>query len=116
MSRVYSVYKGELNNQLVYIGTTVQVPSERFRWHKYNGKDFKFTVLKQFDNSEDMLNLEFELIQKHKPKFNKITKRKQNFNAKLSPDELQSRKGDKSWCQCCLKRRVNAGYTKCYYC
>ena len=39
MSRVYSVYKGELNNQLVYIGTTVQVPSERFRWHKYNGKD-----------------------------------------------------------------------------
>lgn len=112
----YSVYKGEVNGNVVYIGTTIQVPSERFRWHKYNGKDFKFTVIKQFDNPEDMLDFEFELIQKYNPKFNKIKRRKQNFNAKLTQEDLESRKGDKSWCQSCLKRHVNAGYTKCYYC
>ena len=24
--------------------------------------------------------------------------------------------GDASWCQSCLKRHVNKGYTKCMYC
>lgn len=112
----YSVYKGEVNGKVVYIGTTIQVPSERFRWHKYNGKDFKFTVIKQFDNPEDMLDFEFELIKKYNPKFNKIKRRKQNFNVKLTQEDLESRKGNKSWCQLCLKRHVSTGYTKCYYC
>lgn len=33
--RVHSVYKGELSGQIVYIGTTIQVPEDRFRWHRH---------------------------------------------------------------------------------
>lgn len=116
MNRVYSVYKGEENGFLVYIGTTMQKPSARFRWHKANGKPLNFTVLHQFDNPEDMLDKEFELIQKYKPALNKIIKRKQNFNAKLSYSQLEARRGDAVWCQCCFKRRVNVGYKKCAFC
>ena len=116
MSRIYSVYKGERDGRLVYIGTTVQEPSARFRWHKANGKDLKFTVLMQFDNADAMLDKEFELITLYKPVLNKITKRKQNFNGKLCVEELRKRKGAAEWCQSCLKRRVNAGYKKCAYC
>lgn len=116
MTRTYTVYKGELNGKIVYIGTTIQKPEDRFRWHKHNGKDFNFQVLEQFDNSEDMLNREFELIQQLKPKFNKITKRKQNLNVKLTPVELNKRVGRIGWCQNCLKRRTSPGYSKCMYC
>lgn len=114
--RTYTVYKGELNGKIVYIGTTIQKPEDRFRWHKHNGKDFNFQVLEQFDNSEDMLNREFELIQQLKPKFNKITKRRQNLNVKLTSVELNKRVGQIGWCQSCLKRRTSPGYSKCMYC
>jgi hypothetical protein len=112
----HTVYFGKINNKIVYIGTTIQKPSERFRWHRYNGKDLDFEIHKQFDNSDDMLNCEFELIKKLNPKLNKITKRKQNLNRKLTAEELKRRVGEKEWCQSCLKRRVNKGYSKCYYC
>ncbi len=116
MSRTYSVYKGELKGKVVYIGTTIQKPSDRFRWHKHNGKNLSFTVLHQFDNEDEMLNKEFELIKDLKPRLNKITHRKQNLNVRLTPEKLSSRKGDKEWCQSCFKRRVNKGYSECMYC
>lgn len=114
MGRTYSVYMGEQGGQIVYIGTTIQEPAARFRWHKANGKPFKFTVLQQFDNAEAMLAEEERLILLHKPKHNK--RLKQNLNAKLAPEAVQARVGDKSWCQSCLKRRVSAGYSACRWC
>jgi len=114
VKRVHTVYKGERGGKIVYIGTTIQVPSDRFRWHKYNGKDLQFTVLSQYDTPEEMLAEERRLIDLHKPKLNK--RLKQNFNVKLTPEQLEGRKGDAEWCQCCLKRRVNKGYSKCMYC
>lgn len=116
MSRVYTVYRGKLKGKIVYIGTTIQKPEDRFRWHKHNGKNLNFTVLHQFDNSEAMLDKEFELIKKHQPRMNKIKHRKQNLNAVLSAEELQKRVGQKGWCQSCLKRHVNKEYKKCMWC
>lgn len=116
MARTHSVYKGEVGGVIVYIGTTIQEPAARFRWHKANGKPFKFTVLRSFDNAQQMLAEEFRLIQKHKPKYNKITHREQNFNDKLSAEQSAERVGLVGWCQSCLRRRVNAGYTACFYC
>lgn len=113
---VYSVYKGEVGGKIVYIGTTIQDPSARFRWHKANGKPFDFTVLSTFSTAEEMLNEEFRLIQLHRPRCNKITKRKQNFNVALSSDSIELRKGSSEWCQSCFKRRVNKGYKKCMWC
>lgn len=116
MARTHSVYKGEVDGVIVYIGTTIQKPAARFRWHKTNGKPFKFTVLRSFDNAQQMLAEEFRLIQKHKPKYNKITHREQNFNGKLSAEQSAERVGLAGWCQSCLRRRVNTGYTTCFYC
>lgn len=116
MNRKYTVYEGRKNGRIAYIGTTIQVPSERFRWHKYNGKPLDFKVLFQFDNKEDMLEKEFELIKKHNPSMNKIKDRRQNLNKKLTYEDLQKRVGDPQWCQSCLRRRVNKGYTKCMWC
>lgn len=112
--RTYSVYKGEVGGQIVYIGTTIQEPAARFRWHKANGKPFNFTVLSQHPTAEEMLAEELRLIELHKPKHNK--RMKQNLNAKLSSEQLRSRQGDKLWCQSCLRRRVNKGYVHCMYC
>lgn len=112
----FYVYKGELKGSIVYIGTTIQNPKNRFRWHRSNGKDFDFTVLYSFDNQREMLDLEFELIKIHKPKYNKITHRRQNFNVKLTEEQLAERVGDDEWCQSCLKRRANKGYKRCMYC
>lgn len=112
----FCVYKGSLDGELVYIGTTIQRPKDRFRWHKANGKNFDFEVLQYCENEVEMIDLEFELIKKHKPKYNKITKRKQNLNRKLTQEQLDARVGDKTWCQCCLRRRVNPGYSSCYNC
>lgn len=114
--RKYTVYKGLLNGELVYIGTTIQKPEDRFRWHRNNGKNFQFVVIQQFDNSEDMLNLEFKLIKELKPRYNSITHRRQNLNKKLTVEELEARKGKKEWCQKCLRRHVNPGYKFCKYC
>lgn len=117
-SGMFTVYSGKdkLTKQLVYIGTTVQKPADRFRWHKANGKDLIFDVLHQFDNEDAMLDKEFELIKQLKPKMNKITHRKQNLNRRLTGATLDARKGNAEWCQGCLKRRVNKGYSRCYYC
>lgn len=43
----------------------------------------------------------------------------ERIDAKLSEitqDQLDLRKGDTAWCQSCLKRRVNKGYSRCFYC
>lgn len=114
----FYVYKGlsKSTGGLLYIGTTIQIPSDRFRWHKANGKNLTFVVVKVCENESEMLDLEHLLIQKYKPRLNKITNRKQNFNKKLTAEALELRVGDSQWCQSCLKRRVNKGYSKCYYC
>ena len=116
MKRHY-VYIG-LNKKgmLTYVGTTVQNPEDRFRWHKANGKNLNFFIVFEFDNPKDMLEKEFHLIQLFKPKMNKVTNRPQNLNIKLSDNELESRKNNSEWCQTCLKRRVNVGYKKCFFC
>lgn len=44
------------------------------------------------------------------------TKRHTGGGVKLSQKELNSRIGDKKWCQSCLKRRVNPGYKTCFFC
>lgn len=116
MNRVYTVYQGRKGGNTVYIGTTIQNPKDRFRWHKHNGKNLNFKVLFQFDNEDEMLDKEFELIKKYKPKLNKIKHRKQNLNAVLSNDVINSRKGSAEWCQSCFKRRVNKGYRVCMWC
>lgn len=114
----FYVYQGlaKRGRKLLYIGTTVQVPKDRFRWHKYNGKDLRFEVIAICNDSDSMINLEFELIQKHKPPLNKIVKRKQNLNRKLTEEQLQARVGDKDWCQSCLRRRVSKGHSHCLWC
>lgn len=112
----YTGYSGWKDGKLVYIGTTIQKPSDRFRWHKHNGKDFAFKIERQFDNADQMLDWEFEMIKKHRPQFNKITHRKQNLNRRLGQTDVESRVGDPQWCQSCLKRRVSRGYATCYYC
>lgn len=112
----YIVYCGYANGRLMYVGTTIQHPYSRWYYHSTHGKPFNFKEEYRFDNKEDMLNKEYELIQKYHPRCNKITNRKQNLNAVLSSEELESRKGNPKWCQCCLHRHVNLGYKYCYYC
>lgn len=114
---MFSVYAGyDDKENIIYIGTTIQKPSDRFRWHRNNGKNFNFKVLKECKTEKEMLDLEFELIKKHDPIHNKIKHRKQNFNKKLIFKEIEKRKGDVQWCQSCLKRRVSKGYKKCFWC
>lgn len=110
----YTVYKGEEGGEVVYIGTTIQNPRDRFRWHKHNGKDLKFSVLSIHTSAEEMLAEERRLIELLRPKLNK--RLKQNLNVKLTQAQLDLRKGDTAWCQSCLKRRVNKGYSRCFYC
>lgn len=114
----FYVYVGLDRNTkvLVYVGTTTQIPADRFRWHKHNGKDLLFFVVGVCQGETEMLDLEFNLIQRLKPWMNKIVKRKQNFNRRLNDAELDMRVGDSQWCQSCLRRRVNLGYAQCYYC
>lgn len=115
--RIYSVYKGmhKTSGEIAYIGTTVQLPKNRFRWHKSNGKDLNFKVIHEFDNADDMLKKEFELIKSLKPKLNKITSRSQNLNVKLTKLELDKRVNDEEWCQSCLRRRAKQD-RHCGYC
>lgn len=113
----FYVYKGlSKKGKLLYIGTTIQIPKDGFRWHKHNGKNFNFEIIKICENENEMLDIEYQLIKKYRPQFNKIKDRKQNFNIPLSEEELENRKGKKEWCQCCLKRHVNPGYEFCYFC
>lgn len=113
----YLVYVGyDRQDRVVYVGTTAQYPLSRWFYHKTHGKDLRFVEYARYDNENDMLDKEFELIQQLKPSKNKITKRRQNFNVALSSEELEKRKGDPQWCQCCLRRHVNKGYKYCFYC
>lgn len=117
----YLVYVGyskkdKEKKNIIYVGTTIQFPLSRWYYHKTHGKDLVFVEYKRFDNQKDMLDLEFELIQKHHPSCNIITSRRQNYNVALTAEELESRKGNPEWCQCCYKRRVNKGYKYCMYC
>jgi hypothetical protein len=100
----------------IYVGTTIQHPMSRWYYHSTHGKDLDFVEMFRFNNSEEMLEKEYELIKKYHPSCNKITKRKQNLNVELTPEVIESRKGSDEWCQCCYRRRVNKGYRYCYYC
>lgn len=117
----YIVYFGydkkDVNhNKVLYIGTTIQIPISRWFYHSTHGKDLYFEEKYRFDNAEDMLRTELEMIQKYHPSLNKITSRKQNLNAKLSKEQLDSRIGNPCWCQKCLRRHVRVGYKYCLYC
>jgi predicted GIY-YIG superfamily endonuclease len=112
----YTVYIGKISDQIVYVGTTIQKPEARWRWHKANGKAFNFSIHYQYDTPEEMLKCEHDLILKYNPVHNKIKHRIQNLNKKLTIEQINQRKGDKQWCQGCLKRRVNIGYTYCGHC
>ena len=117
----YLVYVGyskkdKEKKNIIYVGTTIQYPLSRWYYHKTHSKDLVFVEYKRFDNEKDMLDLEFELIQKHHPSCNTIKSRRQNYNVALTAEELESRKGNPEWCQCCYRRRANKGYTYCMYC
>lgn len=112
--RKTTVYKGINGDEIVHIGITTQEPNVRFRTHEKRKLIERFEVIAEFDDVNDALDLERELILKHTPKYSKRIK--QNDNRRKSPEEIAARKGDPEWCQSCLKRRVNAGYTYCYYC
>ena len=114
--RTFSVYTGRKNGRVMYVGTTIQEPAASFRWHKANGKPLQFSVVATFDNADAMLDEELRLIGLHKPPLNKIMKRRQNLNVRLSPEELQARRSNSEWCQGCLRRHVNPGHTRCMYC
>jgi len=34
----------------------------------------------------------------------------------LTQEEIEKRKGNPTWCQVCLKRRVHKGYKTCFFC
>lgn len=117
----YLVYVGyskkdKNKERIIYVGTTIQYPVSRWYYHSTHGNDLVFEEFCRFDNSQEMLDKEYELIQKYHPSCNKITKRKQNFNQVLTPEVLESRKGDTEWCQMCLRRHVRPGYKYCWYC
>ena len=115
---VYVGYSKKDKNQerIVYVGTTIQYPLSRWYYHKIHGKDLVFKEYCRCTNEQDMLDKEFELIQKYRPSCNKIKLRKQNYNVELSAEELDNRRGNPEWCQCCLRRHVSPGYKYCYYC
>jgi len=116
-AREFLVYRGfDSKNIIVYIGTTVQEPETRFRYHRHKGLNLRFEVIHKFDTADEMLDKEFELITELKPKYNKITHRRQNLNIRLTNEEIKKRVGDKEWCQTCLKRRVTINYTRCKFC
>lgn len=102
------------NGQIVHIGITTQEPKNRFRTHEKRKLIDKFVVIKEFDDVEDALKLEEELILKYRPKYSKRIK--QNDNRKKSHEEIESRKDNSNWCQKCLKRRVSRGYSVCLWC
>lgn len=117
----YLVYVGyskkdEAHQKVIYVGTTIQHPMSRWYYHSTHGKDLVFEEYCRFDNSEDMLNKEFELIQRLHPSKNVITHRKQNLNTPLTAEELERRKGDPQWCPQCLRSHVRPGYKGCWYC
>lgn len=115
-ARVCSVYIGYKKGQPVYVGTTVQKPEDRFRKHRSSGKRLKFVVVTEHPTVEEMLAEEFRLIKELNPPLNKRVNGPQNFNKKLTPEQLQARVGDPEWCPCCLKRRKRPGYKNCSHC
>lgn len=117
----YVVYYGyskkdKEKSKVIYVGTTIQHPMSRWYYHSTHKKDLVFEIAFRFDNEKSMLDKEYEEIKRLKPSLNKIKDRPQNFNVALSEEEINARKGNEEWCQCCLKRRVNKGYRYCYFC
>lgn len=115
---VYLGYSRKDKNKknVIYVGTTIQFPLSRWYYHSTHGKNLNFEVIARFDNEQDMLQLEYDLIQKFHPSCNKITDRIQNFNVCLTEQVLEQRKRNKEWCQKCLRRRVSKGYELCFWC
>lgn len=115
----YVVYVGKDKKGVIrYVGTTIQYPLSRWFYHHQHGNKLDFEVVCRYSNEKQMLEKEYDLIQKYKSNGlrNKITSREQNYNVELTQQELNSRKGDPQWCQCCLRRHVSPGYRYCYYC
>lgn len=108
--------KDKEQKKIIYVGTTIQFPLSRWYYHKVHSKNLNFVEYCRFDNEKDMLDKEYELICKYHPSCNTIKDRPQNYNVPLTKEELESRKGNPEWCQCCLKRRVKPGYKYCYNC
>jgi len=103
-------------DKILYVGTTIQYPISRWYYHIIHGNNLIFKEVFRFNNKDQMLEKEFELINKYHPKKNKITDRPQNYNVKLTDEELERRIGNPEWCQSCFKRRVSKGYTICWAC
>ena len=117
----YVVYYGyskkdKEKSKVIYVGTTIQHPMSRWYYHSTHKKDLVFDIAFRFDNEKQMLDKEYEEIKRLRPYLNKIKNRPQNFNVALSEEEINERKGNEKWCQCCLKRHVNKGYRYCYFC
>jgi hypothetical protein len=112
---IYTVYGGyDSKGQLAYIGSTTQKPNLRFNHHKYMGKKLNFKVLKQFETREAMVKFEQAAMDKYHPSQNK--RKEALSNLPVTPEELEKRKSDPTWCKSCLKRHVNKGYDLCYNC
>lgn len=112
--RKTTVYKGITNGAIVHVGITTQDPKVRFRTHEKRKLIDTFEVIAEFEDVADALRVERELIEQYKPKYSK--RLKQNDNRKLAAASIKDRKGNKEWCQKCLRRRVNKGYKKCMWC
>lgn len=98
-----------------YVGTTSKRPSDKFYWHKNNGKDLKFIAIKNFSTAEEMKAYEGVCIVRLKPCLNErpykaVDKRE------LSAKYVAIRTGSDKWCQECLRKRVSHGYRKCVWC
>ena len=72
----YIVYYGysrkdKAHEKVIYVGTTIQHPISRWYYHSIHGKDLDFVEAFRYDNENDMLDKEYEMIQKLKmnPRF-----------------------------------------------
>jgi len=105
---MFYIIGGYNNNTLVYLGTTKQTPNRRINWLKSNGSKLDFTVISTHNTEDDMLTCYTNLTKQYNIKPHK--------NVKITNDIKMNRLGNKAWCQCCFKRKVNIGYTYCYFC
>lgn len=115
----YVVYVGKDKKGVIrYVGTTIQYPLSRWYYHHQHGNKLNFEVVCRFSNEKQMLEKEYELIQKYLSNGlrNKITNREQNYNVELTQEEVSKRIGDPHWCQGCYRRHVSPGYKYCYFC
>lgn len=115
----YSVYIGRDHaKNVAYVGITMQKPERRFSWHRSNGKLLAFEVVASGLSLEAAAKQELVLIEAYGPAMNK---RGNPYGMKLpasllSKEEKERRRSDPRWCSCCLRRRVNKGYSVCLRC